>query len=416
VGRIPGFVVSLVLKGALGFVTGLILMVLGVFLFFEIKSPTISNKTTGFVLCVSPLILQMVMMVCFPDSALADNGGKAEAGGTWAAWWGSQGYMRVLIHGLPPSIAAALGALFPTLTPEKLIAIPPEAAGPIKPDMVLADSLKFGDVPFSSAPIPVSIDTSRPEWDVFSPTDGEVSLINDGPKTISQYSPKVLLLQAITNGLKVAGFACDTAMSALSNVTGPWGKALNFGYIGTKNVAGEMSGMQAKFVRGETEYETLSDAYKDAAVNGVMKGAVESAAEIAGGLIGQELGFNKYASGIYDYLAKKNILTTKMTSNLVQKLAGYQKDYFQYFTKYTRMDLRHGVDIPGAIKEVIQSVPGEVGVQLGGEASKYATDPVIDAVVYPASDTEAPVIDSEPAPQTQYRNFMYTKPGSGFRP
>ncbi len=398
VGLIPGFIVSLVLKGALGFVTGIVLMVLGVFLFFEIKAPTISNKTTGLILCLSPIIIQMLMIACFPDLAFADNGGKSEAGGTWVLWWGSQGFERVLLHGIPPALASALGALFPTLTLDNLIQVPPDAAGPIKPGMVLGDSLQFGDTPSGTPVIPVSIDGSTPQWDSFSTPDGEVSLTSGPltveeavpePETISQYSPKVMLLQAITGGLKVVGFACDTAMSALSNVTGPLGKAINFGYIGTKNVAGEMSEAQAEYVREDPETRgTLSDKFKKAAVNGLLKGAVESSAEIAGGLIGQDLGFNKYASGIYDTLAKKNILTTKATSGLVKKLAGFQKDYFQSFTKYTRMDLRHGLDIPGTIKEVVKSVPGEAGVQLGGEATKFATDPVIDEVVYSTPSPE----------------------------
>jgi hypothetical protein len=213
--------------------------------------------------------------------------------------------------------------------------------------------------------------------------------------TISEFSPKVLLLATLTNGLRLAGFVCDTAMSALSNVTGPCGQALNFSYIGAKNVAGEMSNAEAKFVRGQTEYKSLSDAYKDAAVNGVMKGAIESAAEIGGGLIGKELGFNKYASGIYDVLAKKNILTKRGTSSIIQKLAGVQKDYFQYFTKYARNDLRHSVDIPGAIKKVVSSIPGETIVQAGGEVTKYLTDPVVDAVV-----------DSTAAPQAEKPRFI----------
>jgi hypothetical protein len=383
VGLIPGFVVSLVLKGAFGFLTGIVLMVLGVFLFFEIKSPTISNKTTGFILCISPFILQMLMVACFPDLAFADNGGKSEAGGTWALWWGSQGFYRVLLYGIPPAIASGIGALFPTLTLDSLIQIPPDAAGPIKPGMVLGDSLKFGDLSSESPVIPVSIDTSTPRWDSFSGPDDEVTLtpsFYSTSTTVSEYSPQVMFLQAITGGLKVVGFVCDTAMSTLSNVTGPVGKTINLAYIGTKDVAGEMSDAQAKFSRGQTEYETLSDALEAGAKKGAVKGVLDATVEIGGDFVGGSLGFNKYASGIFDYLDGKKILTNRTASGLVKKLAGIQKDYFQYFTKYTRTELRHGVDIPGAIKEVIESAPGETAIQLGQKGIEYVTDPAADAV------------------------------------
>ncbi|MBN2224829.1 MAG: hypothetical protein JW765_09170 [Deltaproteobacteria bacterium] len=406
VGLIPGFVISLVLRGAFGFITGIVLIVLGIYLFFDLKAPTFSGKSGLFIFGLATLAAQVIMMTYFPDWALADNGGASEAGG-WGAWWGSQGFTRVLLYGVPPSIAAALGALFPTLTPEKLVTIPPEASVPVRPDTELIDSLKFNDIATESFTLPTTFISDTPRWDAFSDMDGEVSLKSDFfpfSTTVSEFSPKVFLLNTLTKGLWLAGFACDTAMSALSNVTGPCGQALNFSYIGAKNVAGEMSDAQAKFVRGQTEYKSLSDAYKDAAVNGVMKGAIESAAEIGGGLIGKELGFNKYASGIYDLLHKNKILTKGTTSGLLRKLAGFQKDTFQYFTKYTRMDLRHGVDLLGDLKKVVSSIPGETLVQAGGEVSKLATDPFIDAVV-----------GTPNAPQGGTAPQMYAKPKFVFR-
>ncbi len=147
IGLIPGFILSLVLKGAIGFLSGIVLIVLGIYLFFDLKAPTFSGKSGLFIFGLSALAAQVVMITCFPDWALADNGGLSEAGGTWAQWWGSQGYTRVLLYGIPPSIASALGALFPTLTPETLIQIPPDASGPIKPDIMPIDSLKFNYIP-----------------------------------------------------------------------------------------------------------------------------------------------------------------------------------------------------------------------------------------------------------------------------
>jgi len=90
-----------------------------VVIFYNPKKPQQSLADIAFLLLVASGAYGVfaVIQLLWPQAAFADDGGKAEAGGSWAAWAKSEGAGTAAARCAVPAASSAAGAIAPPITP-----------------------------------------------------------------------------------------------------------------------------------------------------------------------------------------------------------------------------------------------------------------------------------------------------------
>jgi len=282
VGLSPGFLCSALLSSRFSQGFGIIAIIIGVVLFFNLKAPRSSaGQISGLLIFGTLTALLYALYAWLLDRAFADDGGSGECGSSFQSWVKCQGAGMAVARGAPPSLASGAGVLAPPLNivdPSKITI-----------SMTDADMAKLYAAPpdFTIKP-GESFTSGGPQEAQFGLSEGEIQdridyrrgyhVNPDGSWTAIGY--RRTGVDTVVTVLNVAQTGCDVGVSTLSNMTGPAGKGINYTYIGLKNVG---KGLSTAHAEGRPLSEGLAQ--------GVFDAGVDATVDYAGGKIMDKVGF-----------------------------------------------------------------------------------------------------------------------------
>jgi hypothetical protein len=295
VGLSPGFICAAILSARFAQGFGIIAIIVGIILFFNIQAPRASaGQISGLLIFGTLTALLYALYAWLLDNAFADDGGGKECGSSFQSWVKCQGAGMAVARGAPPSLASGAGVLAPPLNivdPSKITI-----------SMTDADMAKLYAVPTDFTIQPGGSFTSGGTQEAqFGLSKGEIQdhidyrrgyhVNPDGSWTAIGY--RRTGADTVVTVLTVAQTGCDVSVSTLSNMTGPVGKGVNYGYIGLKNIGKDMSAAHA-------EGRPLSEGF----AQGVFDAGVDATIDYAGGKLMDKVGFTSECPNLKDVSVK----------------------------------------------------------------------------------------------------------------
>ena len=255
VGLSPGFICAAILSASFAQIFGIISLIVGIILFFNIKAPkTSAGQVSGLLIFGSFVTLLYIWLM---DKAFADDGGAKECGNTFQSWSKCQGSAMAVARGAPPAIASGIGTLAPPIN-----IIDP---GKIPLTMSASDlTLRPGEDFYGGGPQEFQLPGRQLTQDDFDNARG-YHVNPDGSVTVIGYQPGLTdYLVSILTGAQVG---CDIGVSTLQNMTGTPGKIVGYTYIGLKNIGKDVSKAIAE---GRPISEGLAQGVFDAGVDAAV--------------------------------------------------------------------------------------------------------------------------------------------------
>jgi len=359
VGLSPGFLLCAFLKPQIAQILGIIAIILGVVFFFDIKAPKKSLLDITGLFFIGSIFTAAYFIIkeFLPKEAFADDGGWQESGGTFIGWIKSQGCLIAVFRGVPPSISSSIGPLTPPLILVDPTKIPIDINIPIDTNTLTQMPGGFNDGDTREFSVPV---TQQDMNDAMDKARG-YHYNPDGSVTVASYKPGMADYAVV--GLNIMQFGCDNAVNILQNLTGPYGKVVNYSYIWLKNIG---SGVSTSYAKGTNMGDEVKEGMKNA--------AFESASNAIADVIGPKGPDMSKADGVSFFKVLMGSGTKKDAAAIgLQKVTIQGKKYSTFKTlvpKYTPpVKLLPGYFQTG--KKVIENAAGNA---LTGDLINIATD------------------------------------------
>ena len=265
-GLSPGFICAGILSARFAQGFGIIAIIAGIILFFNIRAPRASaGQISGLLIFGTLTALLYALYAWLLDKAFADDGGGTECGSSFQSWVKCQGAGMAVARGAPPALASGAGVLAPPLyivDPGKVPLTMSASDFTLKPGEDFygggSQEAQFARAPLTKEQIQEGIDRGR-----------GYHINPDGSWTAIGYEPTFTdrLVTILTGGQ----YVCDIGVSTLQNMTGTPGKIVGYSYTYLKNIGKDVS-------KAIAEGRPISEGF----AQGVFDGTIDAGMSAAG--------------------------------------------------------------------------------------------------------------------------------------